>query len=239
MKHPAGQVLVMAAAIAVAALEAHCATIGPLPYRSIADSPFDLSRLGVDFYVENFSTELLHIPPTGSGGDPFFTKFSTPGASETSGYGYPFANPAGGELHGLPQYVDFWAGLQSVDLSFEFDANELGHFPNAIGFRITNGSPITVNFYAADGSLIERLFAPTAPLPPGPPPTGMAAAMDYYLRFRFFGAITPVGIARVTVSSPVNSLILQDFQYGQQIPEPNTLFAIIAISLFCTHPRRR
>src|SRR5262245_25834500 len=124
------------------------ATIGPLPYHNIADSPFDLSRRGVDFYVENFSTQLLHVPPTGADAGPFFTKFSTPGATETTGYAYPFASPSGGELDALPRDVANWDGTQAIDLSFEFDASELGRLPNAVGFRITNWSPITVNFYA-------------------------------------------------------------------------------------------
>jgi hypothetical protein len=215
------------------------ATIGPLPYSSVTDSPFDLSRLGTDFYIETYSTQLARTRIVGVTGAYFTTKFSTPGVSETSGNGSPYASSAGGEFYGISHDI---AGSEAVDLSFEFDANELGRLPQAVGFKIANWAPITVNFFAEDGSLRESLFAPTAPLPPGPQPTGLGATMNYYMRFRFLGAIEPEGIARVTVSSPSTSLILGDFQYGQQTPEMTSIYLALAgayLVSFCLRPNRR
>jgi hypothetical protein len=220
------------------------ATIGPLPYNDIADSPFDLSRLDVDFFLEDFSTELTRIVRDAGPGAPIrMTKFSTPGVLETTGDSNSVADPNGGALYATSRYIDFSAGTEAVNLSFEFDVGELGRLPQAVGIKISNFAPITVNFFADDGALIESLFAPTAPLPPGPQPTGLARALEHYFRYRLLGAIELAGIARVTISSPTRSLIIDDFQYGQQVPEPISSTLALGMSLgltvICGRYRRR
>jgi len=210
------------------------ATIGPLPYNDLLDSPFDLSRRGIDFFVEDFSQGLrwsirrstfeLAYP------DPLARLF-TPGAYVTGSFDHRHQ----GDLLAFGHWTDIANRTTAVDLLFEFDINELGQLPQAVGFRISNAAPITANFYGADGTLLDSLFAPAIPLPTEVPPfSSPTERLEFYSIRRFLGAIHRDGISWVTISaSGVVGLRIDDFQYGQLAPEPATavlaLFAVVAL----------
>jgi hypothetical protein len=195
-------------------------TIGPLLYHDATDSPFNLSGLGVDFFLEDFSRGIELIPrdPAAPHFSDRIAKFSTPGVYETSGRVSLLPD---GKLHALSKFANFSANEVVVELSFEFAPQELGQLPQAVGFVASNASPLTVSFYGPTGTLVETLTAPVAPLPdPIPRLGGLEDTIEFYRRDRFFGAIHPAGISRVEFLSPARNAMIDDFQYGQLIPEP-------------------
>jgi hypothetical protein len=227
-------------ASALAATSLIAATIGPLPYHDLRDSPFNLSRLGVDFFVEDFSSDLERVERRVGPGAPIrMTKFSTPGVIETTGNAT--AASGIGELW-APRLGSFGSQTRPLELSFAFDVGELGRWPQAVGFKISNASPLTVDFYGHDGALAESLYTPIVLLPDSLPPSGLGKTIEYYSRFRFLGAVVPGGISRVSIWSPGDGQFLDDFQYGQLVPEPTSVMlmaaAVFAVAARSTRRRR-
>jgi hypothetical protein len=148
-------------------------------------------------------------------------KLSTPGVYETSGR----VTAPWDKLYALGRYTEFWTQEVAVELSFEFEATELGYLPQAVGFVTSNAFPVTVSFYGANQTLAETMSAPAAPLrDPIPPLSGLRNAVEFYQRDRFFGAIHHGGISRVEIAILAHAVFVDDFQYGRLIPEPASVF---------------
>lgn len=227
--------------LAICAAPALAATIGPLPYKGFRDSPFDLSRLGIDFFLEDFSQglEWSNRRSTFELAYPYpLARLFTPGAYVSGSFDHRHK----GDLFAFGHWKDVANRTIAVDLLFEFDINELGQLPQAVGFRISNAVPITANFYGTDGTLLDSLFAPAIPLPTeGPPFSSPTERLEFYSISRFLGAIHRDGISLVTISSPnAVGLHIDDFQYGQLAPEPSTaLLTLIALVALLSQGRSR
>jgi hypothetical protein len=219
-------------------------TIGPLPYKSIADSPFNLSRLGVDFYLDDFSQGIGSAtkgPP--SSGNLWSTLLMSPGVAITS-YGPVFVidlnqNP---ELFSPADYVRYPSQVRPVNVEFSFDASALGKLPQAVGFLINNNAPITADFYSADGDVVNQLAAPPAAPSVAVSGGGLDGAIYQSFRQRFVGATYALGISRISISSPGGTMILDDFQYGQLTPEAASLLmaicGLLGVAALCSRVRR-
>jgi hypothetical protein len=178
-------------------------------------------------YTEDFSNDLHSLEPdTPHGAATNFAALSTPGAT-VKGYGIKVLHR---RLFSLGRHTDFWAGIISNYLAFEFDANELGWYPQSVSLVTSSAIPLTFTVYGPNDSLVETRQVP-ASLPPSPQLWGLGATLSYNRQDRFFGMVSPHGISRFEVSTSAGSLFIDDFQYGLLIPEPSTL-VIALIALF-------
>jgi len=171
--------------------------IGPLHYRSAADSPFDLSRLGIDFFLDDFS-QAVELPSPGVPATIHLltAKMTTPGVSETTGSAVP--NLELQELVAPRAFLDPETHARVAEMSFSFDAGILGKLPQAVGFQVFGG-PTIANFYSVDGNIVET------ELIPGPTILTLPAGGVLYIEPNdqsntdccFWGATYPDGISRV------------------------------------------
>ncbi len=117
--------------------------LGPIPYLSQADSPFDLSGLGTTFFLEDFEDGVLNTPGVTASSDagelivngPDLSAFSDSvdgddGAIDGSG-------SQGRALAPVNQ-----VGSSALGVTFTFDANELGGLPTEAGVVWTDGTPL-------------------------------------------------------------------------------------------------
>lgn len=203
--------------LAICAAPALAATIGPLPYHDIRDSPFNLSHLGTDFFVEDFSNGIEEF--TREPNNYQVAKFLTPGAYATGGY----TMARNSIMYVFGHYSDYAARIASVRLSIEFEVAELGWLPQAVGFVTSNSESLELDVYGPDNTLLETLSVTSAPLPdPIPPLSGLKNTLEFYRRDRFFGAINPAGISRIDLTAALATTFIDDFQYGKLVPEPTT-----------------
>lgn len=140
--------LAMVWALFVAPAEAAFTFLGPSPYLSKADSPFPVFGNHPNFYLEDFEQKEPCVPGeftfcTGAG-------FNAPGVRMTQGIAIhgssvdsdDFAIDGSGVNGGSAMAKsDMIIGSSSVSsIVFEFDANELGFLPTAVGFVFTDGA---------------------------------------------------------------------------------------------------
>lgn len=222
-------IVIVAVATMTVAPMARAESIGPLPYNGVADSPFDMSGLGTTFFLDDFSQPLhvfhRELPPYGI---PFrFATLSTPGVEISGTVGWTGANivTVGGCTNSIP--ASCFSGL-----SFEFDATELGFLPHAVGFAVSGFGTIGLSAYDAQGRLVASTTAEPYlgyfdDLPIPPPPSS------------FIGATYTGGISRIAVGSNEVMFELDDFQYGQLVPEPASALLVASALLFITARRRR
>ena len=232
---------VVLGACAVAHLQARVARgetifLGPTPYLSAADSPFDLSGLGTTFFLEDFEqTEPPQREP-----------FRTPGIRETSGaqaWGSsspPFGqsdsvdaddgvidgNGSGGRsLLAAPLFAT--GSSVAFGIRLEFDEAVLGGLPSAVGFVLTDtgtGGFFSFEPFERSGNSLGRveLFV-----------LGDGELFGGTAEDRFFGVTHPAGIASVEiiVGGPLDEfpiLEIDHVQYGLIVPEPSALLLFAA-----------
>ncbi|MEL7447639.1 MAG: thrombospondin type 3 repeat-containing protein [Pseudomonadota bacterium] len=179
--------------------------IGPLnPYLSFADSPFSPANGGQfdEFYLEDFEDFALDTPGV-SGSGMVFTS-PTNADSVDADDGIIDGNGSGG--------VSYRAGPPIPTVAFDFEPIFDGNYPSHVGLVWTDGLPmnITTTFEAFDGNgaslgLIEAMIADGSN-------TGETAD-DH-----FFGAVSTIGISRVTISNnnvDTFSVEMDHLQYGR------------------------
>jgi ELWxxDGT repeat protein len=124
---------------------------GPSPYLSSADSPFDLSQLGTNFWLEDFEDGLLNTTGVSANAG----SVRAPSTLTDSVDADDGAIDGSGHLGS-----DYLVRPGSTGVSFQFDSTALGGLPSHVGIVITNGfggSPSsTVEFYDGAGILIAR-----------------------------------------------------------------------------------
>jgi ELWxxDGT repeat protein len=175
---------------------------GPSPYLSAADSPFDFSQLGTNFWLEDFEDGQLN----------------TPGVSAS--FGAP-RNPSS-----LTDSVDVDDGMIDGDghlghsflvrpeapgVTFTFDRQALGGLPSYVGLVVTGGDPAypdnNVDFFDAGGNPIGTRTDSF------PKPISGVTSDD-----RFVGMFHAGGISAVRVSGPLgignSAFELDHLQYG-------------------------
>jgi hypothetical protein len=196
--------------------------LGPIPYRSAADSAFDLSGLGTTFFLEDFEDDVL-----------------TPGLDTVVGYSFSIDPKVGnsvdkddGVLDGLDSGghsvnaapLDACIGTNcTVDAQWTFNLPELAAYPTAVGLVITasNGAAGTITVAAVDGVgmfSIEGIVSDP-----------FDASDDLFLGFT-----NPTGIGWVYVQqfrrpftgTPYFAPSFDHLQYGQLVPEPGGLWPL-------------
>src|SRR3972149_5042632 len=205
--------------------------LGPSPYLSAADSPFPVSS-NPSFHLEDFEDDPGCVPGPGSfcGGG----KIDAPGVRViygSTGHGVSVdaddgtidgSGADGASATASPVY--FTPELTFYAFQIEFDANELGFYPTAVGIVLTDGagylSGLTV--YDALGNIAD-LNTWDIILNPA------TTADD-----RFIGGTNPAGISSLMFAKsifdaePSNVPRLDHLQYGLWIPEPS------AAALICS-----
>lgn len=198
----------------------------PTPYLSAADSPFPVLT-DPTFNLEDFENDPGCVPGPGvfCGGG----KFDAPGVNLIHG-----STGAGASVDADDGVIDgsgadgasgtaipifFTPTTEFSAFEIEFDANELGFLPTAVGFVLTDGAGSMSGFTAFDSAGNSASFE-TNDLMLDP----LTTSDD-----RFVGVLNPDGIGRIRVSRRI-IIASGDFaipridhlQYGLFIPEPPT-----------------
>jgi hypothetical protein len=217
----------LGAALVAAPADGAFRFLGPSPYLSTADSPFDLSGLGSTFFLEDFEDSniapgVIQLP------DGF--ELGLLGSSVDADDGLIDGSGQQGHSFSVNGGVD-GGSFSTVFIEFEFDANVLGFLPTAVGYVLTDGGgPLSaVTAFDAMGGF-DTFNTEQLVLSPS------TTSDD-----RFIGVENPTGISRIVISKTdhfFDSLpfgpfpVVDHLQYGLGIPEPSTnaLFALGAIS---------
>jgi hypothetical protein len=217
---------------------------GPTPYRSAADSPFDLSGLGSTFYLEDFEDGELNTPGISWLGPPGIVL--EPGTLTDSVDGddgvIDGLGRDGRSLRSVGISVDF-SDPPNVSLitSYKFDATALGFLPNAFGFVWTDGPPlgaVVIDVLDDAGNIRNHYYWPE---------TGYGTIGDEFFDGgtaddSFYGIYDPNGFSRIVVwthtrDDQFNSFELDHLQYGVIVPEPSTMACAATVILVCLLPR--
>ena len=125
--------------------------LGPTPYQSVADSPFEMSALGTTFFFEDFEDGSFDLPPGVTSDFDYDVIPSSPTTDSVDadhgvidGYG-----TGGYSLHprtyiGVPTNPLQWVNY----FGLSFDSSALGFTPNTFGFVWTDGDRLPFPFYS-------------------------------------------------------------------------------------------
>jgi len=225
---------------------------GPIPYRSAADSPFDLSDLGATFFLEDFedgelNTPGLHpaiiTPILGHLTDPVIQPPHEFTDSVDADDGV--IDGSGSDGHSLRSNFQV-IGLRDppiyqLSIAFEFDAISGGFHPNAFGFVWTDGmanSSVIVAITDREGTeFLHHVDGDFGDLHRN---GGTADDM-------FIGFFLPTGISQVKLRSdfvgeveiPLETFEIDHVQYGLVVPEPSAGALIITLVVAQLLLRRR
>lgn len=191
------------------------AFLGPSPYLSFADSPFNGGSFSY-FYLEDFEDGALNA--TGASSlDPAVVTSPGPLTDSVDG--------DDGIIDGLGNNGrSYLSG--STSLTFQFSAAALGGFlPTHAGIVWTDVGQVnggTLGFGAATFSALDgmgNLIGVFGPNALGDGTISGATAED-----RFFGVIHAAGISQITISvSNSTDWEADHLQFGRVVPEPSTL----------------
>lgn len=199
--------------------------IGPTPYLSSADSPFDGSTMSY-FFLETFEDGVLNVPGvTASAGVPRGPGPNTDSVdgddgsidgSGTSGWDFATSGTGSGDL----------------GISFAFDEVALGGLPTHVGIVWTDGGFSDPTSFEA----FDRLGSSLGVI--GPVDISDNSFAGETDEDRFFGVIELSGVSRITIWNPGSSDSIQvdHLQYGA-IPEPTSL-ALLALGSLAAFRRR-
>ncbi len=211
--------------------------LGPTPYRSAADSPFNMSGLGTTFFLEDFEDDvlspgLLFSPGYPSSTDPIL------GNSVDADDGIVDGLDVGGHsvrASGLGACI---GNSCTVEALWTFDLMPSGNFPTAVGIVMTgsNGAAgqITVEAYEFETGqyetttfdiegIISQSFDPNDDI--------------------FMGFLNPLGIFSIKVQQyrrsfegvPHIALTFDHLQYGKFIPEPSGILLLTFLGPLFAH----
>lgn len=177
--------------------------LGPTAYVKKADSPFDLSGVGVNFLFDDFEGDTRIAGVTASAGSRI--------GPQQSGI-VDSVDEDDGVLDGSGLQGHSWfSGSGSGGIRFTFDAQVFGGLPTAAGIVWTDGAG-TVSFeaMAADGTTV---ICPIGPVSDPGFPDGSSnggTAED-----RFFGVFESTGISSIRLSNSGGGIELDHIQFGQ------------------------
>lgn len=213
--------------------------LGPSPYLSAADSPFPLGS-NPTFILEDFEDDpgCVPGPSTFCGGG----KIDAPGVRViygSTGHGVSVdaddgsIDGSGADGASATASPVFFTPLSTfVAFQIEFDADQLGFLPTAVGLVLTDGAGFLsgLSVYDAHGNL-ANLGTWDIDLNPS------TTSDD-----RFLGVINPIGISMLMFgktildAEPSDVPRLDHLQYGLWIPEPSATALVCSalgvISLF-------
>jgi hypothetical protein len=186
-----------AAVVAGSAVQARAQTLyGPTPYLCAADSPFDMSGLGVTFFLETFEDNMLNTPGvTASVGDP------------TSGGLVDSVDCDDGVIDGSGSGGHSWFYIGgSVGVRFTFDAGALGGLPTRAGIVWTDGAgDTTFEAFGPSGESIGTI---------GPVSIADGSYSGTTAEDRFFGVQYALGISAIHISNTFGGIEVDHLQYG-------------------------
>jgi ELWxxDGT repeat protein len=187
------------------------ANYGPLPYLSAADSPFDQSKLGTDYWLEDFEDGKLNTP--GVSADYGFVR--SPGSLTDS------VDGDDGQIddNGLDGH-SYLVRPEMTGVTFTFDRTVLNGLPSQVGIVLTGGgddSPgVNVDFFDAGGNLIDTTNDMT------PRPVSGVTSDD-----RFIGMYHSGGISAMRISGPLGpnnaGIEMDHLQYGAVVQPVGTM----------------
>jgi hypothetical protein len=221
---------------------AQFAFIGPIPYRSAADSPFNLNGLGTTFFIEDFEDD---IPAPGL--EPEVASWPL-GPLRIGGNS---VDADDGVLDGLDSggYSSFAYSLEACVGSactfrfhWNFDAMAFGRYPTAMGFVLTANSEATgkLRVYGlGNGGPEDATFDIS----------GIVSAAFDATDDLFIGVVNPLGIFDFTfeqLRQPIPGATFGNarydhLQYGIYVPEPTFIghLAISSVLLLALRRRKR
>lgn len=177
--------------------------LGPVPYVKKADSPFDLSNVGVNFFFDDFEG------PTRAAG-------VTPSAGSLIG---PMqsgivdsVDEDDGTIDGSGLQGHSWfSGDGSTGIRWTFDAQALGGLPTAAGIVWTDGAgEVSFEAVAADGTTVLCASGPVSE--PGVFPD--SSSNGETAEDRFFGIYEAGGISSIVLSNSGGGIELDHLQFG-------------------------
>lgn len=205
--------------------------LGPTPYRSAADSPFNLSGLGTTFFLEDFEDDVL-----------------TPGLGFEVGYSasvQPRLGNSVDEDDGVVDGIDIGGHSVNavsgggcignncvVEAQWTFNPPDLLSYPTAVGIVITasNGSPGKIIVAAVDGFAEFSI-------------EGIVSSSSNASDDLFIGITNSSGIGWVYVQQfmrphagvPYFPPSFDHLQYGKFIPEPSGIFLLTFLGPLFAH----
>lgn len=191
-------VLVFVAGTAVAAPTC----LGPTPYVKKADSPFDLSNVGVNFFFDDFESDTRVTGAAASSG-------SRIGPQQSSVVDSVDEDDGTIDGSGLAGH-SWFSSPGSAGIRFTFDAGALGGLPTAAGIVWTDGiGTVSFEAVAADGVTV---ICQSGPLSDASFPDGSITGQT--AEDRFFGLYEPGGISSIFVSNTDGGIEVDHLQFG-------------------------
>jgi hypothetical protein len=219
-------VAVVLAFIGNSSIRAGVVFLGPTPYLSAADSPFDLSS---KFYLEDFEDGALNTPGV-SGRMSFYRGFPFVDSVDADDGAIDGFGNAGGSVRALDGIcTNTIPPICSTSVLFEFSDDAFGQLPNAVGLAWTDGLPsdtFTLAVYGRDGLLVDAAIYSGLGDERGTDDDGLTG------EDRFFGAIYGPGIGYVFIRQRGldGYFEFDHLQYGVAVPEPSSQ-CLLGISL--------
>lgn len=220
--------LAIGAGLLVSASTAHAQLLGPSPYLSFADSPFNGVAFPEYFHLENFEDGLLNTPGVSSTGT--VVGPSTLTDSVDADDGAIDGSGTGGH--------SYFTGQVQTLLGFNFSEAALGGLPTHVGIvwtdvgAVLGGTfgfgPVTFNVYGPGGALLDTTTAANL---------GDGAINGTTAEDRFFGYVSDAGISRIEIFMQFSQdWEVDHLQYGR-VPTPGAA-ALLMIGA-CVPIRRR
>jgi hypothetical protein len=215
-------VLLITTFVAPTAADAQATNLGPTPYTSAADSPFETTIFG--FCIEDFENGKFDVPgatgnglPISPGGitDSVDGDDGTIDGSGTSGRSYFTGDGAGG-------------------ISINFDVDRTHGLPTDVGIVWTDGGLNAGVTFEAFGPNGVTLAGPNGPNAHADASNGGETAED-----RFYGATNAAGISGLVISNPGGGIEVDHIQLNRcilcgdtdldlEVTSSDALFALIA-----------
>jgi ELWxxDGT repeat protein len=182
---------------------------GPSPYLSAADSPFDRSQLGTNFWLEDFEDGQLNTPGVSASAG------SVRGPSTLTDSVDADDGTIDGDGHLGHSYL---VRPGSTSVTFTFDRQALGGLPSEAGIVIAGGfavAPPSVEFFDAGGASLGVVFDPVRD-------DGVkTTAHDRFIGMSHTGGISMIKIA--TTGTGNSGLEVDHLQYGAIVPPEGSL----------------
>jgi hypothetical protein len=218
MGHRKSVIAMLAALLLGVPRIASASLIGPTPYLSSADSPFQAESFSW-FYVEDFEDGAFNTP--GVTVSPWTAVIAVAGYTDSvdGDDGAIDGSGSGGQ--------SLWSNFASSYFQFDFDAGTLGALPTHVGIVWTDVGQVTSGQYGSSDVTFEAFDQYGITLGViGPFLLGDGSISGETAEDRFFGAINDGGISHIVIRSPnTKDWEVDNLQYGsvQPVPEPATM----------------
>lgn len=203
------------------AASAQASYLGPTPYLSLADSPFQGGSFSY-FYNETFEDHLLNTPGVTANAGGVTSVVFGPSIHDS-------VDADDGVIDGSGLLGDsFFVSSGATGVRFTFNAGVLGALPTSAGIAWTDGGAGTSVTFAAFGAAGETLFSNVA--------SGFAdnSNSGETAEDRFFGVTNAAGISAIFISNSSGGMEVDHLQYGRNlviaapVPEPETYALMLA-----------